>query len=121
MDNLILHSISVVIPIYGGEKTISSLIAEISTLTKPQKTKNLNVSYVISEVILIHDCGPDGSAKVIEALCELYSFINPIWLTRNFGQHAATLAGMASAVGDWVVTIDEDGQQNPLDIQILLE
>lgn len=121
MDNLILHSISVVIPIYGGEKTISRLIAEISTLTKPQKTKNLKISYVITEVILIHDCGPDGSAKVIEALCELYSFINPIWLTRNFGQHAASLAGMASAIGDWVVTIDEDGQQNPLDIQLLLE
>jgi glycosyltransferase involved in cell wall biosynthesis len=34
-------------------------------------------------------------------------------LSRNFGQHAATLAGMASSGGDWIVTIDEDGQHNP--------
>ena len=44
-----------------------------------------------------------------------------MWLSRNYGQHAATLAGMASATGDWVATIDEDGQQNPADIGSMLD
>ena len=34
-------------------------------------------------------------------------------LSRNFGQHAATLAGMSSSSGEWIVTMDEDGQHNP--------
>ncbi|MBK9952355.1 MAG: glycosyltransferase [Candidatus Competibacteraceae bacterium] len=44
-----------------------------------------------------------------------------MWLSRNFGQHAATLAGMASATGHWVVTMDEDGQQDPADIGLMLD
>jgi undecaprenyl-phosphate 4-deoxy-4-formamido-L-arabinose transferase len=44
-----------------------------------------------------------------------------VWLSRNYGQHAATLAGMASATGDWVATIDEDGQQDPVCIGDMLD
>jgi glycosyltransferase involved in cell wall biosynthesis len=49
------------------------------------------------------------------------SFVTPIWLSRNFGQHAATLAGMASTNGDWVVSLDEDGQHDPRDIGHMLK
>jgi undecaprenyl-phosphate 4-deoxy-4-formamido-L-arabinose transferase len=48
-------------------------------------------------------------------------FVTPIWLSRNFGQHAATLAGMASTNGDWVVSLDEDGQHDPGDIVHMLK
>jgi glycosyltransferase involved in cell wall biosynthesis len=48
-------------------------------------------------------------------------FVRPIWLSRNFGQHAATFAGLASTVGEWVVTLDEDGQQAPADVGKLLD
>jgi undecaprenyl-phosphate 4-deoxy-4-formamido-L-arabinose transferase len=44
-----------------------------------------------------------------------------VWLSRNFGQHAATLAGIASSGGAWVVTLDEDGQHVPADIGLLLD
>jgi glycosyltransferase involved in cell wall biosynthesis len=47
--------------------------------------------------------------------------VRPIWLSRNFGQHAATLAGMASSGGDWIVTMDEDGQHDPAAIGSLLD
>jgi undecaprenyl-phosphate 4-deoxy-4-formamido-L-arabinose transferase len=57
----------------------------------------------------------------VEALSAKNSFIRPVWLSRNYGQHAATLAGMASATGDWVATIDEDGQQDPVDIGAMLD
>ena len=43
-----------------------------------------------------------------------------MWLTRNFGQHPATVAGIVSTNGDWVVTMDEDGQHDPEQIPRML-
>jgi len=120
MKDSVLYRISLVIPIYRGEDTLSTLIEEIAPLVLEQISSN-GTRFVISEVLLVHDCGPDRSDKVIEALSEKYSFIRPVWLSRNFGQHAATLAGMASATGTWVATIDEDAQQNPADIGRMLD
>jgi undecaprenyl-phosphate 4-deoxy-4-formamido-L-arabinose transferase len=57
----------------------------------------------------------------MQGLSERYPFVRVLWLSRNFGQHAATLAGMASTASDWVVTLDEDGQQDPRDIGRLLD
>ena len=120
MNDNLLHHISLVIPVYRGYKTLSTLIDEVVPLTLEQ-TSPSGAHYVISEVLLVHDCGPDRSDEVVETLSIQYTFIRPIWLSRNFGQHAATLAGMASATGNWVATIDEDGQQNPADIGRMLD
>lgn len=120
MNNQYTHLVSLVIPVYFGEKTLPHLIAEIAPLTVVQMTPNGN-RFVICEVLLVHDCGPDSSDKTLEVLGAEYSFVRPVWLTRNFGQHAATLAGMASATGDWVATIDEDGQQASADIGRMLD
>ena len=59
--------------------------------------------------------------RVIRDLEERYPFARGIWLSRNFGQHPATLAGMASSGGDWIVTLDEDGQHDPAYIGRLLD
>lgn len=120
MSNSEIQHISLVIPVYRGEKTLPTLIEEIRPLTRMQSTPG-GMDYVICEVILVHDCGPDRSDRVIEALEVKYPFVRPVWLSRNYGQHAATMAGMASATGDWVATIDEDGQQAPSDICSLLD
>ncbi len=114
------HLVSIVIPVYGGEKTLPTLIKEIAPLTSGQLTPG-GIRYAICEVILVHDCGPDRSDIVLERLGIQYSFVRPVWLSRNYGQHAATMAGMASATGNWVATIDEDGQQNPTDIGFMLD
>lgn len=114
------HRVSIVIPVFQGEKSLPKLIGEIVSLTVPQVTPR-GSSFVISEVLLVHDCGPDRSDQVLETLSSQHPFVRPVWLSRNYGQHAATLAGMASATGDWVVTIDEDGQQDPADIGHLLD
>jgi undecaprenyl-phosphate 4-deoxy-4-formamido-L-arabinose transferase len=57
----------------------------------------------------------------MRSLVEKHPFVSLVWLSRNFGQHAATLAGMAATNGDWVATLDEDGQQNPTDVPRLLD
>ena len=120
MGDTSLHHISLVIPVYRGEKTLATLMQEVVSLTVKQTSPG-GASFLISEVLLVHDCGPDRSDRTIEALAKQYEFIRPVWLSRNFGQHAATLAGMASATGEWVVTIDEDAQQNPKDIGRMLD
>lgn len=112
--------ISIVIPVYAAERTLPTLIEEIVPLTEPQTSPAGN-AFVISEVLLVHDCGPDRSDLTLESLTAKYPFAQAIWLSRNYGQHAATMAGMASATGDWVVTMDEDGQQNPADIGTMLD
>ncbi|MDQ0042402.1 glycosyltransferase [Variovorax boronicumulans] len=112
--------ISIVVPVYAGERTLPVLMAEIEKLTELQTTAGGN-SFVVCEVLLVHDCGHDRSDLTISALAEQYAFVQPIWLSRNYGQHAATMAGMASATGDWVVTMDEDGQQDPQSIGAMLD
>ena len=112
--------VSVVIPVYRGEHSLTKLIEEIAQLNQVNTTPN-GKAFAITEVVLVHDCGPDRSDQVIETLNSQYGFVRPIWLSRNFGQHPATLAGMASCTGDWVVTMDEDGQQNPRDIAKMLD
>ncbi|RYH22655.1 MAG: glycosyltransferase, partial [Alcaligenaceae bacterium] len=112
--------ISLVVPVYAGERTLPALIAEIEELTQPRVTPNGH-HFVVSEVLLVHDCGPDRSDVTIASLAQQYGFVRAVWLSRNYGQHAATMAGMANATGDWVVTMDEDGQHDPASIPDMLD
>jgi glycosyltransferase involved in cell wall biosynthesis len=114
------HTISVVIPVYRGEHTLTAVVAELARFTSSQLTRRRRW-YRVSEVILVHDAGPDRSDVVIHRLAGEHSFVHPVWLSRNFGQHAATLAGMSSSGSDWIVTLDEDGQFNPADIPRMLD
>jgi undecaprenyl-phosphate 4-deoxy-4-formamido-L-arabinose transferase len=96
------------------------LVKEIAPLTAPTTTTEGNV-YQVIELLLVNDRGPDRSDEVIRELAREHNFIRPLWLSRNFGQHPATLAGMASSSGDWIVTMDEDGQHDPAAIKDLLD
>lgn len=120
MNKFPTQRVSIVIPVYAGEQTLPALVAEIEPLTKPQTTSQ-GAGFTVCEVLLVHDCGQNQSDKTLETLSAQYPFVQVVWLSKNYGQHAATLAGMASATGDWVVTIDEDQQQNPADIAAMLD
>jgi glycosyltransferase involved in cell wall biosynthesis len=112
MARLETLQVSVVIPVYSGEQTLSPLLQELALLTGPHATPE-GRPFEITEVILVWDRGPGRSDDAIRTMKAKYPFVRSIWLSRNFGQHAATLAGMTSASGDWIVTMDEDGQQDP--------
>jgi len=114
------HEISVVIPVYQAEKTLPALIAEILPLTAVTTSPD-GYPFVVREVLLVHDNGPDQSAAVMRSLQAEHPFIRSIWLSKNYGQHAATLAGMASSGSEWIVTLDEDGQHDPAEIGGLLD
>ena len=114
------HTVAVVVPVYNGEHTLEQLIQELARFISSHVTDGGH-QYRISEVVLVHDCGPDASDRAIRGLAQEHAFIHPVWLSRNFGQHAATLAGMASTSADWVVTMDEDGQHDPESISAMLD
>ena len=115
-----VHEIAVVVPVYQGERTLDALVEELRPLTACLQTPAGHLFEVV-EVVLVHDNGPDRSDEVMRRLAETFDVVRPVWLSRNYGQHAATLAGMASTSAEWIVTLDEDGQHNPADIPRMLD
>jgi glycosyltransferase involved in cell wall biosynthesis len=71
------------------------------------------------EILMVEDCGGDNSWEIIEAIAAKDRRVRGIQFNRNFGQHAATICGIAHATGEWVVTLDDDLEQNPEDITAL--
>jgi polyisoprenyl-phosphate glycosyltransferase len=114
------HTMSIVIPVYQGEQSLPSLIEAIEPLTRGFTTPQGRTARVV-EVVLVHDCGPDGSDRLMRRLAAEKDWVHAVWLSRNFGQHAATLAGMSYSGGDWVATLDEDGQYDPGDLGTMLD
>ena len=113
-------NVSVVIPVYSGVDTLPTLIDEIAVLHEATRSPSGRM-FRVNEVVLVWDRGPGTSDRTIRELAEKYDWIRPVWLSRNFGQHAATLAGMSSAGGEWIITMDEDGQHDPSYIGAMLD
>ena len=62
------------------------------------------------DIFLVNDCSPDNTFSVIKQICEKYNNVTGISLAKNFGQHAALMAGLRKSDGDIVVCLDDDGQ-----------
>ncbi len=105
-DNNIL--LSIVSPVYRGEKMTEELVRRIS-----ESVGSITERY---EIILVNDASPDNSWNVIRKECEKDSRVKGINLSRNFGQHYAITAGLSYAKGEWVVVMDCDLQDRPEEI-----
>lgn len=106
--------VSFVIPCYRSEKTLGSVVDEIKT------TMNSLSNYEY-EIVLVNDSSPDNTIGTIKELCRDNSFITGIDLAKNFGQHAALMAGMRQTKGDIVVCLDDDGQTPADEVGKLLD
>lgn len=98
-----MEKVSFVIPCYRSANTIGHVIDEIETTmrTLPQYT---------FDMILVNDCSPDNTWEVIEQLKKDRDNLLGVNLAKNFGQHAALMAGFHYSGGDIVVCLDDDGQ-----------
>jgi glycosyltransferase involved in cell wall biosynthesis len=105
--------ISAVIPVHRSELSLPRLI--------PRLTAALERLGLPHEIILVDDGSPDGSWAVIAAAAEADRQIRGIRLMRNFGQPNALLVGIRSARYRYVVTLDDDLQNPPEEIGVLLE
>lgn len=93
--------ISVVIPVYNSANCIQELVDEVIV--------QLSITYQSFEIILIDDRSKDHSWEQIKLLKSKYpETIKGIRLSKNYGQHSATLAGLNISEGQWVVTMDDD-------------
>ena len=96
--------ISFVIPCYRSERTIEGVASEIKSVMSQRP----EVDY---EIVMVSDHSPDKVYSVIERLCqEDPAHLRGMELARNFGQHAALMAGYAHSDGDLVFSLDDDGQ-----------
>lgn len=103
-----MTKISVVSPVYRGEKMVSELVRRnVEALT------GMGVDY---EIILVNDASPDNSWQAIEAECKKNPKVKGLNLSKNFGQHYAITAGLNYVSGDWVVIMDCDLQDRPEEI-----
>jgi polyisoprenyl-phosphate glycosyltransferase len=106
--------LSFIIPVYHGEHTVQPLFDAIY-----KACKEYNYQF---EVVFIWDCGPDKSwEKIVELKTRFPAEIKAIRLSRNFGQHNAIICGFANARGDFMVTMDEDLQHNPCELNLLVD
>ncbi|MBC7865792.1 MAG: glycosyltransferase family 2 protein [Bacteroidia bacterium] len=105
--------ISIVIPVFNSANCLEDLVREISSI--------LNFSNKNFEIILVDDGSKDKSWEIIKKVKGYNKNVKGFLLGRNFGQHKATLCGIAHATGKWVVTMDDDFEHPPVLILHLIE
>ncbi len=106
-------NLSVVIPIKDERDNLRPLHAQLRRSLEP-----LGQEY---EIVFVDDGSIDGSFGVLEALAAADARVRVVRLRRNFGQSAALKAGIDWSVGEVVVTMDGDLQNDPADIPRLLD
>jgi len=111
--------VSIVTPVYSGENYLGDLASAIAAVKA--KWENEKYPVQICEAIFVDDNSIDNSEGILKKLSAENSWISILELSRNFGQHPATVAGILHTSGDWVVTLDEDLQHHPNRIIELLE
>ncbi|MCA9913587.1 MAG: glycosyltransferase family 2 protein [Anaerolineae bacterium] len=107
-----MTSLSIIIPVYRGAKTIPSLAQQLAEVL-PELAE-------VYELIMVEDDGGDDSWRVIQDLSEHYPGLRGIKIMRNYGQHNALLCGIRAAQYDIVVTMDDELQHPPSEIHKLL-
>lgn len=109
-----MEKLSFVIPCYGSETTIEIVVNEIRETLKQRPEYNY-------EIILVNDCSPDRVWPRIRALALADSHITGIDLAKNFGQHAALMAGYRHCTGDLIISLDDDGQTPACELFTLVD
>lgn len=121
-----MAKISFVIPCYRSEGTIRKVVDEIRDTVSAHNGAVSNGAVSSSavddyEIVLVNDCSPDGVWNEIKTLAAEDPNIKGICLAKNFGQHSALMAGYATATGDYIVSLDDDGQTPACETYKLVE
>jgi glycosyltransferase involved in cell wall biosynthesis len=105
-------ALSIVIPVYNGARSIAELVGALEEILIEGG----------HEIVLVNDGSPDNSLEVCTALIDKARVpITLVSLARNYGEHNAVMAGLRHASGAHVITMDDDLQNPPEEVQRLLE
>ncbi len=106
-------ALSVVVPVYRAAASLAELHERLTAVLEDHPD-----GY---EILFVEDCGGDESWEVIRRLARADPHVRGLKLSRNYGQHNALLAGIREARGNLIVTMDDDLQHPPEELQKLLD
>ena len=103
--------LSIIIPVYNEEKTLSKIISKINDTSLGDYER---------EIIIIDDASTDKTSETINKLKKRYGYIKSFRHDKNQGKGAAIRTGIKNLHGDFVIIQDADLEYDPLDIPKLL-
>jgi len=104
------YTLSVVIPIFNERESLADLVAAVTQALEGWQF----------ELILVDDGSTDGSGDILRQLASQVARLRPLLLIRNYGQSTALQAGFDAALGQFIVTLDGDLQNDPRDIPAMV-
>ncbi|HEX3863295.1 MAG TPA: glycosyltransferase family 2 protein [Stellaceae bacterium] len=105
------YALSIVVPVYNGAASVGELVTALEALEIAGG----------HEIVLVNDGSPDNSRAVCRRLVEQARVpITFVDLSRNYGEHNAVMAGLRHASGAHVITMDDDLQNPPEEVERLL-
>ncbi|MBI5365226.1 MAG: glycosyltransferase family 2 protein [Planctomycetes bacterium] len=105
-------SVTVLVPVYNSEGSLRLLVERLEPVLK-----RLAGAF---ELLLVNDGSRDGSWGVVRELARAKPWVRGITMMRNYGQHNALLCGIRAARGELIVTMDDDLQHPPEELEKLL-
>ncbi len=105
--------ISVIIPCYNSSSSLGPLLSELESV--------LTFHYDEFEIIAVNDFSSDNTWQTLKTYQADHPRVKLIDLAKNFGQHNATICGVREAQYEISVTLDDDGQNPPTQIPLLID
>jgi polyisoprenyl-phosphate glycosyltransferase len=96
---------SVVIPVFNGAAFVGETIDRVLAFFEARGLRR--------EIIVVNDGSTDPTWDVVKSIAEQNRDVVAIDLLKNYGQHPATMCGLRTSTGDYVVTMDDDLQHAP--------
>jgi polyisoprenyl-phosphate glycosyltransferase len=100
-----LSQVDIIIPVYNEEDAAASFHSQLA-----QALASLPDPF---RIIYVNDGSTDGTAEVLDRIASSDQRVTVVELSRNFGHQAALTAGLDLSEGDYVITMDGDGQHPP--------
>ena len=105
--------LSICAPAYNEEDTIEPVVREWA--------QTIDASGQPCEIVIANDGSTDGTLQILERLQQEYPFLVVVTLPRNAGYGAALSTAVAASRGEYVLTLDSDGQFDASEYDKLLK
>jgi glycosyltransferase involved in cell wall biosynthesis len=115
--HIICPKLTIVVPCHNEMHVLSETSIQLVSMLDKLSLSNLIVD---PSIIFVDDGSTDDTWRVIERLAGEYACIHGLKLSRNFGQQSAILAGLLTAQGDVLISIDADLQDDIAAIEEML-